>query len=219
EVEILDPYQAPPILDLKESILDVRVKDQSGRSYIIEMQLENHSGWTNRMLYNLCKAYVGQLPAGHRYHELADVVALAITDFISFPMLTRTICPFHFSADENPAIRVDTLRVVFVELPKFTKKLSELTTTVDCWLYFLKEASKLQEIPAELMQEPAIRHAFQIAERMNMSQHELDVLEYWEMRLATERYDTELKQKQAEAKEKQAEAKEKQAEAKEKQAE
>ncbi|MBF0159266.1 MAG: PD-(D/E)XK nuclease family transposase, partial [Magnetococcales bacterium] len=39
EVTILDPYQAPPILDLKESILDVRVTDQSGRRYIIEMQL------------------------------------------------------------------------------------------------------------------------------------------------------------------------------------
>ncbi|MBF0158741.1 MAG: Rpn family recombination-promoting nuclease/putative transposase, partial [Magnetococcales bacterium] len=79
EVEILDPYQAPAIVGMKTSILDVRVKDQSGRRYIIEMQLENRPGFTNRMLYNLCKSYVGQLQSGQPYHELADVVALAIT--------------------------------------------------------------------------------------------------------------------------------------------
>ncbi len=40
------------------------------------------------------------------------------------------------------------LEMVFVELPKFSKKLEELETITDKWIYFLKEAPNLEIIPS-----------------------------------------------------------------------
>ena len=87
DVTIIDPYLAPKIEGMKDTFLDVRVKDQRGRSYIIEMQVLNVEGFEKRILYNACKAYVNQLGKGDPYHILTEVVAVTITDFTMFPDL------------------------------------------------------------------------------------------------------------------------------------
>ena len=76
EVTILDPYLAPKIRGMKDSYLDVRAKDERGKSYIIEMQVLNVAGFEKRVLYNACKAYAGQLSSGDDYHLLTDVIAI-----------------------------------------------------------------------------------------------------------------------------------------------
>ncbi len=67
--------------------------------------------------------------------------------------------------------------MVFVELPKFNKKLSELETVTDKWLYFMSYASQMEEIPPTMKSEAAIEQAFQVVNWVNLSQEELDVLE------------------------------------------
>ncbi len=52
-----------------------------------------------------------------------------------------------------------------------------LETIMDKWLYFMRYASELKEIPSVMKIEPAIDKAFQIANRVNLSQEELDELE------------------------------------------
>ena len=146
EVAILDPRLAPKIEGMKDSYLDVRVKDQRGRSYIVEMQVLNVEGFEKRVLYNACKAYVNQLSKGDPYSLLSDVVAVTITDFTMFPDLTRVVSHFGLRAAENPAICHKDLELVFAELPKFTKTEAELANTLDRWLYFLKTARDLTAI-------------------------------------------------------------------------
>jgi len=72
EVEILDPYLAPKIKGMKDTYLDVKATDESDKLYIIEMQVLNVEGFEQRILYNACKAYAGQLDRGDHYHELTD---------------------------------------------------------------------------------------------------------------------------------------------------
>ena len=61
---------------------------------------------------------------------------------------------------------------VFIELPKFTKKLSELRNYVDKWIYFLRHLSELNEIPPDLSDESEINEAFRIAEIAAMTSPE-----------------------------------------------
>ena len=91
DVTILDPRLAPRIDGMKDTYLDVRVQDQRGRSYIVEMQVLNVEGFEKRILYNACKAYVKQLGKGDPYHLLTEVVAVTITDFIMFPELALSL--------------------------------------------------------------------------------------------------------------------------------
>ena len=188
DVTIIDPYLAPKIEGMKDTFLDVRVKDQRGRSYIIEMQVLNVEGFEKRILYNACKAYVNQLGKGDPYHILTEVVAVTITDFTMFPDLARVVSQFRLRADEDPAICRQDLELVFAELPKFKKPEAELSTTIDRWFYFLKMAHDLTAIPEFLAVEPAIVKALEMANRAAWTEEELDDLEKREMWIAEQRH-------------------------------
>ena len=49
------------------------------------MQLIHVPGFINRVVYNACKAYAGQLKAKEWYTKLTDVVAISICDFELWP--------------------------------------------------------------------------------------------------------------------------------------
>ena len=70
-VTILDPHQAPKIEGMKDTYLDVRVKDQGGRSYIVEMQVLNVAGFEKRILHNAAKQYATPLQKGEDFAPFA----------------------------------------------------------------------------------------------------------------------------------------------------
>src|SRR5499433_1137979 len=80
-IEYLPSEQLPLVEGAKLSILDVRCKDRAGTTFVVEMQLIHHPGFINRVVYNACKAYAGQLKEGDWYTKLTDVVAISICDF------------------------------------------------------------------------------------------------------------------------------------------
>lgn len=174
EVDILDPYLAPKIQGMKDTYLDVRVKDENGRSYIVEMQVLNVAGFEKRVLYNACKAYVNQIQKGEEYLGLCEVIAITITDFVMFEELDAVQNRFRMRAEDNPEIYHSDLELIFIELPKFDKGEEDLLTTYDKWLYFLKKARDLTAIPAKLSDESAIVHAFEIANKAGLTEEELD---------------------------------------------
>src|SRR5215210_5773675 len=75
-IEYLPIEQPPLAAGAKLSILDVKCKDRSGTTFVVEMQLIHIPGFINRVVYNACKAYVAQLKKGEKYTSLADVVAV-----------------------------------------------------------------------------------------------------------------------------------------------
>ncbi|CAK0769634.1 transposase [Azospirillaceae bacterium] len=200
DVAILDPYQAPRIKGWKDSFVDVRAKDQRGRSFIVEMQVLNLEGFEKRVFYNACKAYVGQLDKDDEYVKLVEVVAVTITDFILFPELERTISRFRMSAEEKPSVVRGEMELVFAELPKFLKSSSELKTVAEMWLYFLKHAEDLSVVPETLAIEPAIAHAFEKANKASWTAEELDAQENREMWIASHRITVEKAEAKGEAK-------------------
>ena len=65
-IEFTNPYQVPDIKELKETILDVRAKNEKGEEFIIEMQKQNQTFFDKRSLYYTSKAYVSQLPVKNK---------------------------------------------------------------------------------------------------------------------------------------------------------
>ncbi len=196
EVEILDPYLAPKIRGMKDSYLDVRAKDEKGKSYIIEMQVLNVAGFEKRILYNACKAYAGQLSSGEDYHLLTDVIAITITDFIMFPEMEQISNKFKLRADAGEVYN-DDLELVFAELPKFQKTEHELETELDRWYYFLKHAKDLDAIPGSLKIEPPIAHAFELANKAGLTREELDDQERREIYIQDQRGAVQLAKQRA----------------------
>lgn len=185
QVIIQDPYLAPSIKGMKESYVDVRAVDEQGKHYIIEMQILPVQSFEQRVLYNACKKYAGQIASGDDYHLLNDVIALTITDFTMFEH-PEIVSKFKLR-DDSGRDYSDDLELIFVELPKFNKQEGELANMLDKWCYFLRYAKRLQNIPGNLAQEKEIAHAFSIANRAQLSAEELEQQERREMYIQDQR--------------------------------
>ncbi len=197
-LEILNPYQAPRIRGVKDTYLDVRAKLDNDQTVIVEMQVLNVEGFEKRILYNAAKAYSIQLDKGEGYTLLNPVIALTITDFEMFPNLEKVISRFILKErDFLVDYLIYDIELVFVELPKFDKRLEELETLTDKWIYFLKNAKNLELVPEQMGEVQAIQKAFGVANRADLTREELEDLEHQEIYIYDQRNATIKAVKQA----------------------
>ena len=175
---IVNPFNPGQIISFKDTYLDVKAVLVDGSIVVIEMQVARMTAFNKRVAYNLAKAYANQLDKGEKYPLLNPVIAVTITDFILFKKTDDPINKFVFQEETKKLECLDKeLRLIFVELPKFQKTLSELKGLTDKWIYFLKEAASLDGIPESLGEVVEIEQALNIANFINMSPEELEVVE------------------------------------------
>ncbi|MFP4103580.1 PD-(D/E)XK nuclease family transposase [Coleofasciculus sp.] len=79
------------------------------------------------------------------------------------------------------------LQLFFIELPKFKKTLSELSSLSDKWIYFIKEAATLDTIPDKLGEVNEIELALTIANQAEMTVEELEFVDRRAMMLQDEK--------------------------------
>jgi predicted transposase/invertase (TIGR01784 family) len=175
DLVIVDPYQIPMIKGMKDTYVDVKAVLADGRQVIIEMQVLNVDGFEQRILYNAAKCYSRQLNEGEDYGLLNPVIALTLTDFIMFEG-DRDTSRFILLEKERFIQYRDDIELIFIELPKFTKREEELATIKDKWLYFVRNAGRLTVVPKALEEAP-IRAAFAIANTAALSAEELEAQE------------------------------------------
>jgi predicted transposase/invertase (TIGR01784 family) len=182
DLEIIDPNLPPRVEGLKDSSLDVKAKLADGTLVIIEMQVLNVESFGQRILYNAAKTYAFQLQKGEGYRMLKPVIALTITDFEMFKNSNNLISRFIYKEEASNLPYPDNdIKLVFVELPKFTKSVDQLETLADKWLYFMKYAITITEVPPVMDSIPEIHQAFGIANQANLSPDELANIERQEM--------------------------------------
>jgi predicted transposase/invertase (TIGR01784 family) len=104
-----------------------------------------------------------------------------MTDFDMFEGNNKVISRYRLKEKDDLTNYSDDIELVFVELPKFKKQLSQLETLSDKWLYFLKAANTLTSVPPTMEEVPEINHAFEVARESKLTRKELDVLEKREM--------------------------------------
>lgn len=142
------------------------------------MQVVPMTAFSKRIAYNLAKAYANQLEKGEDYPLLNPALAVTITDFILLKNTEQIINKFVFQEEvEKFECLEKELRLIFVELRKFKKVLSELESLTDKWIYFLKEAATLYEIPENLGEVSEIEMSLNIANKINMTGEELDIVD------------------------------------------
>lgn len=61
DLTIVDPYQIPMIIGMKDTYVDVKALLANGNQVIIEMQVLNVKGFEQRVLFNAAKSYSLQL--------------------------------------------------------------------------------------------------------------------------------------------------------------
>lgn len=173
DVTLLNPYEAPKTKYQQNSFLDVKCLDARGVTYVVEMQVAYVAGFEKRVIYNASKAYANQLLKGEPYPKLNQVISINILDFVLFDDFEHYLFCHEMREKISDNRYLDEIRYYFIELPKFNKTEAELETHIEKWTYFIKHARDLETIP-ETLDEPVFQHAFDLANRANMTLKELE---------------------------------------------
>jgi predicted transposase/invertase (TIGR01784 family) len=179
-VDILTPYQLPDLKGGKVTIVDVKAKDQSNKTYIVEMQVAEVDGFDKRVLYYASKSYAAQIERGDQYENLNPTYFIGILDFEATknPSYINRHKIIDTETNEN---YLKDIEFNFIELPKFNKKENELESIIDQWVYFIKNAENLDVIP-ENLKDKGLKFAYEDADKHNWTKAELEAYDYVLMR-------------------------------------
>jgi predicted transposase/invertase (TIGR01784 family) len=192
DIEYQTGELTPELMDvLRNTIVDVRCSDKSGRQFLVEMQLFWNESFKSRVLLNASKAYVKQLDKAEDFKLLQPVYALNFVNDTfekSLEMADEYFHHYQILNINNTERQIEGLEFFFVELPKFTpqnraeKKLHEL------WLRFLTEINeRTKEAPLELLNNDDIREALGYVERGAYTKEQLEAYDKWKIDMMTSR--------------------------------
>ena len=178
------PTELVPELYLhKNSIVDVLCEDIKGRKFCVEMQMEWSNSFKQRVLFNASKLYVTQAMKKEKYSELQPVYSLnLVNDIFEHDMPDRFIHNYRIVHDKDSNKVIDGLHFTFIELPKFTPHSIADKRMMVLWLRFLTEIdANTQEVPSDLLNDPAISKALEEVKVSAFSEDELRAYDkFWD---------------------------------------
>jgi predicted transposase/invertase (TIGR01784 family) len=171
ELAYIPNEQLPQGADERIGVYDVYCTDLLGQRFVVEMQRGSQTFIRDRVLYYSTFPIIHQAKKGTTWaFELIPIYCIAILNF-AIDVETDYLRRVQLMDISAKKVFYDKLTYVYIELPKFGKEPGDLTEAVDKWIYLLKYLPELQDIPAELANEP-FTHAFEIAESAALSPKE-----------------------------------------------
>ncbi|MGL4942940.1 MAG: Rpn family recombination-promoting nuclease/putative transposase [Thermoguttaceae bacterium] len=102
--DVLNPFNLKKFAVDKSMVLDVRVRDERGYIFDIDIQVATHAAFKERMLGYWADTYSSQLFRGGEYTALKPVISILITFDDLFPQLVKRHQLFHLVSDEDPNV-------------------------------------------------------------------------------------------------------------------
>ena len=181
----------------RKVIFDISCRCKDGRSFIIEMQKGYQKHFRKRAVYYTTYPINEQ---GRLAHELylkkkakAETSGVTISpkfewDYNLKPVTVVAILNFQFEHEDGwprdryhssyrlredscHEVMTDVLRFVFLELGRFKKRIWELHTVFDKWMYLLKHMHEMVSIPKEFS-DPLFTRLFLLAKIHNFTPDE-----------------------------------------------
>jgi predicted transposase/invertase (TIGR01784 family) len=166
-LEYLPAEQVPNNPLKKNSIVDVRCKDNRGRQFVVQVQMLWSASFTDRMLFNALKAYV------RRSDRNEECYLLAIFNETFDKQSPEFYHHYRITNDKNINEVIKGLEFVLVELPKFEPEKWADRRVAALWLRFLKEVGEDHpDILNDLKENAEICQALDMCEEGALSEKE-----------------------------------------------
>jgi hypothetical protein len=148
----------------RKAIFDIYCESKTGEKFIVEIQKAKQNYFKDRSVYYSTFPIQEQAEKGDWNYKLSSVYTIGILDFI-FEEHKQAQEFLHTVElkNQNCEVFYEKLKFIYVELPKFKKKIEELETHFEKWLYLFKHLSELEN-PPEKLQEGVFKQLFEIAE-------------------------------------------------------
>ena len=181
EIKILNPFNLKNLRTGKESILDVKARDKSGRWINVEIQIDPDGSYANRSLYYWAKSYAGQLETGDAYAQLNPSICINLLNFELFPQLPGYHSCFHITELDAPEyVLSEHLQIHFIELPKNQlDNIRSVKNELDAWCYYFKNEGSVEEneMTVLLKDKPALGKAHKAYRSFTANDELMDMAE------------------------------------------
>jgi len=158
----------------RKAIFDLHCENEKGEKFIVEMQKTKQNFFKDRALYYSTFPIVEQAISGDWNYELKAVYTVAILDFV-FDEDKNDPDKYRYDVMltdiETHKIFYDKLMFTYLAMPKFNKKVEELETRFEKWMYVLKNLKRLDRLPDKL-REKIFEKIFSVAEIAKLSKEE-----------------------------------------------
>lgn len=176
DITYLNSEQLGDRADARRAVFDVFCQNEKGEKFIVEMQNVYQEFFKDRTIYYSTFPIREQARRGTEWDfELKSVYTIGLLNF-NFADGLDDAKRWHHEVKlmdvETKEVFYDKLTYVYVEIPKFNKKESELKTMYDKWMFVLKNLSRLMSRPAAL-QERIFTRFFEQAEIAKLDPNEL----------------------------------------------
>jgi len=147
----------------RRAIFDLHCKNERNEYFIVEIQRAKQDYFKDRSVYYASFPIQEQAQRGEWNFKLAPVYMVGILDF-TFDDTDNDVYHLVQLTDQATGKRFfDKLSFIYLELPKFTKTVDELTNDFEKWCYVFKHLPYLTDRPARL-QEKVFLKVFELAE-------------------------------------------------------
>ena len=160
----------------RKAIFDVYCENEKGEKFIVEMQNAYQTYFKDRSLYYATFPIREQAQKGEGWnYKLKHVYVVALLNYdMSDPAFSDDTINHDIGLLDKQTHRVfnDKLTFKYVEISKFNKRIEELKTNYDKWLFVLQNLSRLDCQP-EYLKTAVFNRLFAEAEIANFTRAEL----------------------------------------------
>ncbi len=175
-VKYLNSEHVGDVFTERKAIFDVYCENEKGEKFIVEMQNAYQTFFKDRSLYYSTFPIREQAPKGDEWNfKLEHVYVVAL---LNFDMKEDAFDENSINHDvglldkKTHKVFNNKLTFKYVEIAKFSKKVDQLHTLYDKWLFILKNLSRLDSQPERLRNE-VFNRLFKEAEIAQFNKAEL----------------------------------------------
>lgn len=158
----------------RKAVYDLYCENEKEEKFIVEVQRVKQEFFKDRSIYYASFALQEQAQKGRDWQcELKGVYTIAILDFtfVNSEQLEHRI---KLIDEQTHQVFYEKLSFIYLEIPKFDKKLEELQNDYERWLYAFQNLHKLTNKPDD-WQQGIFKRLLDLAEIAEMPSKERDV--------------------------------------------
>jgi predicted transposase/invertase (TIGR01784 family) len=161
----------------RKVIYDIYCESEKGEKFIVELQKAKQNYFIERTVYYSTFPIREQAEKGKWNFNLKAVFCIGILDFTFNDYETepekKEVVHTIMLKDQNGKTFYYKLTYIYLEMPNFNKKVEDLETRLDQWLYFIKHLEDFQSIP-EIFKDAIFQQALDKAEIAKFGPAEMD---------------------------------------------
>ncbi len=172
DLKFLDKEQLGLSDDNRSLIYDIYCETETGEHIIVEMQNKYQPYFKDRSIYYMARSIIEQGERGSEWKY--DIKAVYLVAFLNFRISDISK---DFRTDvalmdmEHRTLFSDKVRLIYLQLPYFTKESDECETIFDKFIYTLKNMEILQRMPW-MAQNAVFKRLSEIADVASLNKEE-----------------------------------------------